>query len=211
MGGGALPRLLLRGPAPTWAAPAPATWAAPAATVTDGCAATYLKGISTTTFDESVCTISGYLEKAFAIEGTINADNPVTTTAAGSGFRLLTNPNSIVLVDDNGDSAATSPIQTHDAVGGYADDLVNNNLLNPLGLTGLQYCHCVAVAKHGCDPGFSVYGGLEGVNAAFVAAAATNILNYGLATGMTSAAAAATTRPAGFNVPDLYNEYNALS
>ena len=96
-------------------------------------------------------------------------------------------------------------------MGGYADDLVNNSLLNPLGLTGLRYCHCVAVAKHGCDPGFSLYGGLEGVNAAFVAAAATNIANYALATGMTSAAAGVTTRPAGFNVPDLYNEYNALS
>ena len=101
--GGALPRLLLHGALPL-RGPLPLQQRGlhqplgllPLLLSLMVVAATYLKGISTTTFDESVCTISGYLEKAFAIEGTINADNPVTTTAAGTGFRLLTNPNSIV-------------------------------------------------------------------------------------------------------------------
>jgi hypothetical protein len=99
--------------------------------------------------------------------------------------------------------------------GGYAADLVANTILNPLGLTGLRYCHLVAVAKYGCGPGFSAYGGLEGVNNAFVAAAEDKVAGYALETGVTVVLNAnhdaLSARATGFNCGDLYNEYNTLS
>merc|ERR1740127_243071 len=74
------------GPAPTWAAPAPATWAAPAAPeqpADAGCRAIWLPGVSDTTFDASVCSLSGYWTKKFALKGPLNSDNTITVGDEG--------------------------------------------------------------------------------------------------------------------------------
>jgi hypothetical protein len=159
-----------------------------------------------------VCTISGYLEKAFAEEGLLGGASIIDTTVAGGGgtttpgFGLLRNPNALVVVSDDGQNINTVGSTTA-AQGGYAQDLVGNTKINPLGQTGLKYCHCVAVVDHGCDPGDSNYGGVEGANAAFLTAGTATILEYGLATGMTTAAAGG----AKSNTSPLFPEYNALS
>ena len=72
------------------------------------------------------------------------------------GFQLLRNPNSLVFLDGTTDTTATRGRLPQ---GGYAQDMIDSHRrLNPLGILGLQYCHCVAVVNHGCDPADSVYG-----------------------------------------------------
>jgi hypothetical protein len=154
-----------------------------------------------------VCTVSGYLEKAFVEEGLLGGATTIDTLVASqtAGFGLLRNPNSFVVVSDGG--TITLAGTTTDAQGGYAADLVGNTKINPLGQTGLRYCHCVAVVKHGCDPGFSAYGGIEGSNAVFLPTGGTDTIGeYGLATGLATASAASTINPS-----PLTTEYNALS
>ena len=75
--------------------------------------------------------------------------------------------------------------------------MIDSNRLNPLGVLGLQYCHCVAVVNHGCDPADSVYGTF-GANQIAAEAIATFQVNAGMASDE-------------LNKSDLQEEYHALS
>jgi len=73
----------------------------------------------------------------------------------------------------------------------------SNRRLNPLGILGLQYCHCVAVVNHGCDPADSVYGTFG----------ANEISSDPIATFQGGSGMSATD----LNKSDLQEEYHALS
>ena len=151
------------GPAPTWAAPAPATWAAPATWSAPaptppgdgGCRAVWLRGISESTFSDDVCTISGYLTRKFAEKGALGGTDKVTPATASEGFQTLINPVSTTTIAAGAAGAAVTV--TTGGAGGYFADMITSKLINPIGITGMKYCACVAVAVKGCDPEHSAY------------------------------------------------------
>ena len=170
------------GPAPTWSAPAPApatwaataTWAAPAPAVDiDGCRAVWLPNVSTTTFSNDLCTLSGWWKANVAQKGAITTNNAIQSrttnyvTAVGvggddaipltgnPGFQFLFSIPRITDVDaqnDNGDGGAQASTKDNYSVPGFIDDLTNDAVTNPLTGTGVSYCQCWSVVEKNCDP-----------------------------------------------------------
>merc|ERR1740127_99114 len=135
------------GPAPTWAAPAPTGQPADA-----GCRAIWLSGVSDSTFDSSICTLSGYYTKKFALKGSLNADNTITIGSEGydsleqigavydfnGGAGKKFNPNRATLAESGNE--------------GFFNDISVVGAMNPIGINAANYCQCVAVAVNACKP-----------------------------------------------------------
>ena len=128
-----------------------------------GCRAAWIPSVSEGTFSSDLCTLSGYYKKVLEKKGTL-VPTSNTITKKG-GFNSLFQVQSIYDVSSTSFSAGNgSP--------GYVSDLaVNGNTgdsLNPLLKAGWQFCQCVAVAVHGCDPthSFHDYDALQTVTAA---------------------------------------------
>lgn len=171
------------GPAPTWAAPAPATWAAPATwsapaptpPADAGCRALWLRGISESTFSDDVCTISGYLTRKFAEKGPLGGTEKITPATASEGFQTLINPVSLTTITLAANAADNTVIAANPMGGGYAADMITSTLINPLGVTGMKYCACVAVAVRGCDPEHSAYAIGEAADIILLGTAASHL------------------------------------
>merc|ERR1712216_401623 len=114
-----------------------------------GCRAIWLPGVSATTFDASVCTLSGYWTKKFALKGPLNADNTITVGA--EGYDSLKN---IIAVYDISDAGYTKPTPAlaEDGQEGFFNDLSAIGAMNPIGINAVNFCQCVAVAVNGCTP-----------------------------------------------------------
>merc|ERR1712216_73045 len=109
-------------------------------------------GVSDSTFDSSICTLSGYYAKKFALKGSLNADNTITVGSEGydsleqigavydnnGGFGNQFNPNRAT-VAENGNE-------------GFFNDISVVGEMNPIGINAVNYCQCVAVAVNACKP-----------------------------------------------------------
>ena len=112
-----------------------------------GCRAAWIPSVNATTFGSELCTLSGFYKKVLEKTGTLVPTSNTITNAPG--FNSLFQVQSVYDVSSSSFSVGYgSP--------GYVSDLaVNGNTgdsLNPLLKAGWQFCQCVAVAVHGCDP-----------------------------------------------------------